>query len=252
VSTPDRNGALNGKRILITGAARGLGRAIALACAAAGARVGINYHRSEAQARSLCEEIGSETRAIGFDVADAAAVARGVDEFIHFAGGIDGLVNNAGINVASLLVNATDDAIAATLATNLLGSILCTRAVLPAMLKQHDGTIVNISSVSADRPSRGQAVYAATKGALESLTRAVAAEYGRKGIRCHAVRPGAVDTDMLAATRAIAEEDLLARIPLRRVASADEIAPFVVFLLSPQATYVTGSVHAIDGGFGVA
>jgi 3-oxoacyl-[acyl-carrier protein] reductase len=106
--------------------------------------------------------------------------------------------------------------------------------------------------VAAGRPSRGQAVYAATKGAIESLTRAVAVEYGRKGIRCHAIRPGAVDTDMLATTRALAEEDVLAKTALKRIASAEEIAALVVFLLSDEASYITGSIHAIDGGYGVA
>jgi 3-oxoacyl-[acyl-carrier protein] reductase len=241
---------LNGKRILVTGGGRGIGRAIATACAAEGARVGVNYHRSDAQARALCDEIGISSRAIPFDVRDSAAVARGVAEFVEFAGGIDGLVNNAGVNCASLLVSASDADITEMVTTNLVGPILCTRAVLPFMLKQRSGVIVNVSSVAAERPTRGQAVYAATKGALESLTRAVAGEYGRKGIRCHAIRPGAVDTDMLAATKAVAEGDILARIPLRRLASADEIAPFVVFLLGDQAAYVTGSIHAIDGGFG--
>jgi 3-oxoacyl-[acyl-carrier protein] reductase len=243
---------LNTKRILITGAARGIGRAIAVACAAAGARVGVNYRQSETDARALCDGLGESSRPFCFDVGDAAAVRRGVAEFIEFAGGIDGLVNNAGVNRPSLLATASDADILAMMTTNLLGPVLCTRAVVPKMLEQRSGVIVNISSVAAERPSRGQAVYAATKGAVESLTRAVAVEYGRKGIRCHAVRPGAVDTDMLAATKTLAEDDLIARIPLRRVASADEIAPLVVFLLSDRAAYVNGSIHAIDGGYGAA
>ena len=246
------SGQLQAKRILITGAARGIGRAIAIACAAAGARVGVNYHRSDAEARSVCEAIGDSSRPIRFDVGDAAAVRHGVDEFLEFAGGVDGLVNNAGINRPSLLLSATDADILAMVTTNVIGSVLCTRAVIPKMLEQRVGVIVNVSSVAAERPSRGQAVYAATKGAVESLTRAIAVEYGRKGIRCHAVRPGAVDTSMLAATKTLAEDDLVSRIPLRRIASPDEISPLVVFLLSDRAAYVSGSVHAIDGGYGAA
>ena len=243
---------LHGQRILVTGASRGIGRAIALACAAAGARVGVNYHRSRDRALAVCSEIGPAATPLAFDVGDADAVARGVDAFAAFAGGVDGLVNNAGINRPSLLVGASDADIAATIATNLVGPIQCTRAVIPAMLAARRGVIINVSSVAAGRPSRGQAVYAATKGAIESLTRAVAVEYGRKGIRCHAIRPGAVDTDMLAATKAIAEEDVLAKIALKRIASVDEIAAFVVFLLSDEASYITGSIHAVDGGYGAA
>jgi 3-oxoacyl-[acyl-carrier protein] reductase len=175
-------------------------------------------------------------------------VARGVEEFVERTGGIDGLVNNAGINRPSLLVTASDTDILAMAATNFLGSIACTRAVLPAMLRQRRGVIVNVSSIAAERPSRGQAVYAATKGGIEAFTRAVAIEYARKGIRCVAIRPGAVDTDMLASTNAVAGDEVLATVPLRRIAAAEEIAPLAVYLLSDEASFVTGSIHAIDGG----
>ena len=243
---------LRNKRILVTGASRGIGRAIAMACAAAGARVGVNYHRSRDCALAVCSEIGDTAIPLEFDVSDAGAVARGVDAFAAFAGGIDGLVNNAGINRPSLLVGASDADIAATIATNLAGPILCTRAVIPAMLEARRGVIVNVSSVAAKRPSRGQAVYAATKGAIESLTRAVAVEYGKKGIRCHAIRPGAVDTDMLATTKAMAEEDVLAKTALKRIGSVEDVAALAVFLLSDEASYITGSIHAVDGGYGAA
>ena len=116
-------------------------------------------------------------------------------------------------------------------------------------MRQRSGAILNVSSVAAARPSKGQSVYAATKGALEALTRAVAVEYGRKGIRCHCLRPGPVDTDMFAATKALAGEEVLARIPLQRFVTPEEVAAFAVFLLSDRASAVTGAVVTIDGGY---
>jgi 3-oxoacyl-[acyl-carrier protein] reductase len=239
---------LEGKRIIVTGASRGIGRAIALACAGAGARIGINVHRSEGEARALCEEIGASAVLLPFDVADSAAVAVAFELFARETGGIDALVNNAAINLPALLVSSTDEEIDAMLRTNLRGPIVCTRAAIPTMLRQRSGAILNVSSVAAERPSRGQAVYAATKGGIESLTRAVAVEYGRKGIRCHCIRPGAVDTEMIGTTKALAEDEVLDRIPLRRMATPEEIASLAVFLLGDSAGYITGSVHTIDGG----
>jgi 3-oxoacyl-[acyl-carrier protein] reductase len=240
---------LEGKRVLVTGAGRGIGRAIALACAREGARVGINFHRSESEARALREEIAGDAILLPFDVSDSEAARQAIESFVNEKGGIDALVNNAAVNLPSLLISSTDEEIGAMIHTNLIGPINCTRAVLPVMLRQRAGVILNVSSVAAARPVRGQAVYAATKGGLEAFTRAVAVEYGRKGIRCHCIRPGAVNTDMFASTKELAEEEVLGRIPVRRFARAEEIAQFATFLLSDGASYVTGSVHTIDGGF---
>ena len=240
---------LEGKRIIVTGASRGIGRAIALACAREGADVGINFHKSEKEARALCDEIGERAMLLPFDVADPVAVAGGIAKFDAAKGGISALVNNAGINQPNLLMSATDDEIDTMIRTNLLGTMYCTRAVIPIMLRQRGGVILNLSSVAATRPTKGQAIYAATKGGIEAFTRAVAVEYGRKGIRCHCMRPGAVDTDMFAATKELAGDEVLGQIPLRRFGNTHEMAQFAVFLLSDEASYVSGSVHTIDGGF---
>jgi len=236
---------LEGKRIVVTGASRGIGRAIAVACAEAGARVGVNVRKDAPAADALRDAI-----VLPFDVRDGEAVRRNIAAFAGQCGGIDGLVNNAGVNIPSLLVDVKDEDVGAVFATNIGGTIACTRAALPHMLRARGGVIVNVSSVAADRPSRGQSIYAASKGAVEAFTRAVAVEYGRKGIRCHCVRPGAVDTEMLAATRELAEEEVLQRIPMRRVGRAEEVARVVVFLLSDASSYVTGAIHPVDGGFG--
>lgn len=237
---------------MVTGAGSGIGRAIALACAEAGALVGVNYLRSEDGARSLAERMPQRCVLLPFDVRDPAAVAEAIAAFRERAGGIDGWVNNAGVNHPSLLIAADDEAVRHAIDVNLMGTIVCARAVLPVMLEQRSGVILNVSSAAATQPARGQAVYAATKGAVESLTRALAVEYGRKGVRVVAVRPGPIDTGMLEPTKALGGAEILDRVPLRRLGTPEDVAAMAVFLLSDRAAFVTGSVHAVDGGYGEA
>jgi 3-oxoacyl-[acyl-carrier protein] reductase len=184
-----------------------------------------------------------------FDVRDGEGIRTALTAFRERAGRIDGLVNNAGVNRPDLLMTAAPERIREQLDVNLLGPILCAQAALPIFLEQGSGVILNISSVAAIRPVKGQSVYAASKGGLESLTRALAVEYARKNIRVHGIRPGPVDTAMMESTTALAHDELLSRIPLRRLGRPEEIADFAVFLLSDRASFVTGSIHTIDGGY---
>jgi len=240
---------LEGKRIVVTGAGSGLGLAIATACVDAGATVGVNHRRDVAALATLADKHPGRLVPLRFDVRDADAIGGAVTDFVAREGRIDGWVNNAGVNRPDLLVTASPERIAEQVAVNLVAPILCARAVLPVMLRQRGGVIVNIGSVAAARPVRGQSVYAATKGALESLTRALAVEYGRKNIRVHCLRPGPIDTPMLEATRRLAGDELLDAIPLGRLGRPEEVAALAVYLLSDAAAYVTGAIHTIDGGF---
>jgi 3-oxoacyl-[acyl-carrier protein] reductase len=228
-------GSLQGKRVIVTGASRGIGRAIATACARSGATVGVNFNRSEPEARDLAERLGASAMLLKFDVGDPAAVTEAFESFVGRTGGLDVLVNNAGIIRPALLVSAANGDIADVVRTNLVGTISCTRAALPTMIGQRRGVILNVSSVAAERPWKGQTVYAATKGAIEAFTRAVSVEYGRKGIACVCISPGPVDTGMFAATRALAGGDVLDRTPWKRFATPEEVADL--------------ALHTIDGGF---
>ncbi len=240
---------LEGKRILVTGASGGIGSAVARGCARAGAIVGLGFRASRRQAETLAAEAPESFRLVPFDVHLPEEVDRAITAFVAAEGRVDGLVNAAGVIHPELLAVARTEALRELLETNLLGSLFCARAVLPQMIRQRSGVILNLSSVAAVHPSRGQAAYAATKAGLEALTRGLAVEYGRKGIRAVGIRVGPVATRMLEGTRAIAETELLAHLPFARLGRPEEVADLAVFLLGEKAGYITGSIHTVDGGY---
>lgn len=236
------------RSVFVTGASRGIGRAIATLCGRRGDRVGIGAHASVEAAEETRAEVGERGSIHRFDVAEYAEVEAALNTFAR-PDGLDVLVVNAAVAHPGLLVTAEPAALRRMVDTNVLGPLHCARAALPLMMARRRGLLVFIGSVAASRPARGQAAYAASKAPVESLTRAIAVEYGKKGIRAVCIRPGAVDTDLLRATRSLAEGEILDRIPMRRIASPEEIARTVLTFMGEDASYVNGAVIDVDGGY---
>ncbi|MFH2008174.1 MAG: SDR family oxidoreductase [bacterium] len=237
---------------IVTGASRGIGAAVARRLARDGMNLVLGYRAdagAAATVQAACRALGVEALLQAGDIGAAQTAETLVESARDAFGRVDVVVNNAGVVVESLLATLTDDELAAMLSTNIAGVVHLSRAALRPMLRQRSGCIVNVSSALATRPGRGNAVYAGTKGFVESFTRALAVEVGRKNVRVNAVAPGVIDTAMTAAVRSLAEETVLERIPQRRIGTPEEVAAAVAFLASDEASYVNGAVLGVDGAF---
>ena len=243
---------LTGKSALVTGGARGIGRAACLMLARAGASVAVNYRVESPSANLLVEEIeaaGGEAFALSADVSKRADAEMLVDETVARFGGIDILVNNAGIWRSSPIEEMSDAEWEEMIAVNQTGTFNCIRAAVPPMKEARSGRIINVSSTAGQRGEAFSSHYAATKGAVISLTKSIAVELAPFGILVNCVAPGWVVTDMtrddlLGARR----ESILQTIPVARAGTADEIAGAVLFLASELSTFVTGEVLNVNGG----
>lgn len=244
------SGSLHEKVNLITGASKGIGRAIALRLAREGSNLVLGARTVDAceQVAAEARELGVEALAVSLDVGDArsvkAAIAAAVERFGH----IDGLVNNAGITRDNLLMRLSDESWDEVLRTDLTGVFLCTRAVLRSMLRRRQGRVVSISSVVGLQGNAGQTNYAAAKAGVHGFTKALAREVGTRGITINAVAPGFIESDMTRDLPEETKENLKQQIPLSRLGKGDDVAGVVNFLLSEDAAYITGQIISVDGG----
>ena len=242
---------LKGKKALITGASRGIGRAIALKFAEAGADLALVYAGREDAARQTAEECGKfGVKALIYrcDVADFGQAKETVAAAIRDLGGLDILVNNAGITIDKLVMTMSEEDFDKGVAVNLKGAFNMVKHTYMHFIKQRSGRIINISSVSGLAGNAGQANYASAKAALVGLTKSVAKELASRGVTCNCIAPGFIKTDMTDAMPDNIREQAVANVPLKRMGTPGEVAAAALFLASDLSSYITGEVIKVDGG----
>jgi 3-oxoacyl-[acyl-carrier protein] reductase len=242
------------KVALVTGGSRGIGRAVCVALARAGAKVVVNYSGNEeaaAETLRLVREAGSDGELARFDVADEQAVDQAISDIAKRYGRFDILVNNAGIALDQILLRVKPEELERTMAVNLGGTLWCCKAAIRVMMRKRYGRIVNLSSVVGETGNPGQAVYSASKAAIIGLTKTLAREYASRGVTVNAVAPGFIETDMTAGLPEAVKQAAVAQTPLGRMGTAEDVAAAVLYLASDEAGYVTGQVIRVNGGMHV-
>jgi len=242
---------LKGKTAVVTGASRGIGRAIALKLATLGANIVVNYRNSAGAMQEVVKEIealGVKTLAVQCDISNYSDVENMMKKCKEEFGSIDILVNNAGITKDGLLMRMKEEDFDSVIDTNLKGAFNCTKHVSAIMLKQRSGRIINISSVSGLTGNAGQVNYSSAKAGILGMTKAVAREFASRGVTCNAVAPGYIQTDMTDGLPDKVKEAIMNSIPLNRLGMPGDVANAVAFLASEEASYITGQVINVDGG----
>jgi len=246
------SGRLTGVKAIVTGSSRGIGRSIAIAFAEEGADVIVNCDQSPQEGEEVAKAIKSMGRKSSLCVADVRKYSdcvRLVEQAVKDLGGVDVLVNNAGITKDALIANVKLEDWTDVISVNLTGVLNCTKAVVEILRKQHSGRIINISSVVGEMGNIGQTSYAASKAGVIGITKTLARELARDGILVNAIAPGFTDTAMVRRIPDEVKEKILKQIPLRRFGDPREIAKTAVFLASSDATYITGQVIGVNGGY---
>ncbi len=242
---------LTGKVALVTGGSRGIGRAVCVALAKAGARVSVKYAGNEAAAAEtlqLVREAGSDGELLRFDVSDPEAVDAAIAAAAKRHEGLHILVNNAGIAIDQLLIRIKPEELEKTMAVNVGGALWCSKAAIRLMMRKRYGRVINLTSIVGEAGNAGQAVYSASKAGIIGLTKTLAREYASRGVTVNAVAPGFIETDMTSSLPDKVKEDAIAQTPLGRMGSPEDIAHAVLYLASEEAGFITGHVLRVNGG----